>query len=172
MSNKLIGLNQLQEFKTQSDAKYQDKLTAGSNITISNNVISASISVPTYVAVKDSGSQNVSAGSIVNLGSVTLTPGKYFVVYTCYFDVQSGSTEKIGYVQAGFSTNTTDITGYGRGWGDNRKSTSRNITQTSVSGCIEISSSDYPNGRTFYMLANHNTQSRTCYPRCYYIKFG
>lgn len=172
MSNKLIGFNQLQEFKTKSDLKYQDKLTAGNNISISNNVISASISVPTYVAVMDSGTRAVSAGSIVNLGSVTLTPGKYFVVYTCYFDVQSGATERIGYVQAGFSTNTTDITGYGRGWGDNRKSSSRYITQTSVSGCIEISSSDYPNGRTFYMLAKHNTQNRNCFPRCYYIKFG
>lgn len=41
MSNKLIDLSALSEYKTRSDAKYQDKLTAGSNITISNNVISA-----------------------------------------------------------------------------------------------------------------------------------
>ena len=36
MSNKLIDLNALSSYKTQSDLKYQDKLTAGSNITISN----------------------------------------------------------------------------------------------------------------------------------------
>lgn len=41
MAEKLIRLPQLQEFKTQADLKYQDKLTAGSNITISGNTISA-----------------------------------------------------------------------------------------------------------------------------------
>lgn len=39
--DKLIRLPQLQRFKQNADAKYQDKLTAGSNITISGNVISA-----------------------------------------------------------------------------------------------------------------------------------
>lgn len=41
MAEKLIRLPQLQEFKTKADLKYQDKLTAGNNITINNNVISA-----------------------------------------------------------------------------------------------------------------------------------
>lgn len=45
MSSKLIRLEQLQRFKTNADATYQDKLTAGSNITISNNVISAQTTV-------------------------------------------------------------------------------------------------------------------------------
>ena len=40
-ASKLIRLEQLQRFKNKSDAAYQAKLTAGSNITISNNVISA-----------------------------------------------------------------------------------------------------------------------------------
>lgn len=44
MADKLIRLPQLQRFKTNADAKYQDKLTAGTNITISNNVISAQAS--------------------------------------------------------------------------------------------------------------------------------
>lgn len=44
MPSKLIKLEQLQRFKTNADAKYQDKLTAGTNITISNNVISAQAS--------------------------------------------------------------------------------------------------------------------------------
>ena len=41
MADKIIRLPQLQRFKTNADAKYQDKLTAGSNITISGNTISA-----------------------------------------------------------------------------------------------------------------------------------
>ena len=45
MSDKLIRLPQLQRFKTNADATYQGKLTAGSNITISGNVISAQTTV-------------------------------------------------------------------------------------------------------------------------------
>lgn len=41
MSEKLIRLPQLQRFKTNADATYQGKLTAGTNITISGNTISA-----------------------------------------------------------------------------------------------------------------------------------
>lgn len=41
MAEKLVRLPQLQRFKQNSDAKYQDKLTAGNNITISGNIISA-----------------------------------------------------------------------------------------------------------------------------------
>lgn len=42
MSNKLIDLSALSDYKTRSDAKYQDKLTAGTGISIdANNVISA-----------------------------------------------------------------------------------------------------------------------------------
>ena len=45
MADKLIRLPQLQRFKANADAKYQDKLTAGSNITISGNTISAQTTV-------------------------------------------------------------------------------------------------------------------------------
>lgn len=41
MADKIIRLPQLQRFKTNADAKYQDKLTAGTNITISGTTISA-----------------------------------------------------------------------------------------------------------------------------------
>lgn len=41
MAEKLIRLPQLQTFKQQADLKYQDKLTAGTNITISGTTISA-----------------------------------------------------------------------------------------------------------------------------------
>lgn len=45
MSSKLIRLEQLQRFKNNADAAYQGKLTAGSNITISGNTISAQTTV-------------------------------------------------------------------------------------------------------------------------------
>lgn len=40
MAEKIIRLPQLQRFKTNADAKYQDKLTAGTGITISGNTVS------------------------------------------------------------------------------------------------------------------------------------
>jgi len=42
MSNKLIDLNALSEYKTKSDLKYQDKLTAGDGIGITSGTISVS----------------------------------------------------------------------------------------------------------------------------------
>ena len=45
MAEKLVRLPQLQRFKTNADATYQGKLTAGSNITISGNTISAQTTV-------------------------------------------------------------------------------------------------------------------------------
>ena len=45
MAEKLIRLPQLQRFKQNADAAYQGKLTAGDNVTISNNVISAQTTV-------------------------------------------------------------------------------------------------------------------------------
>lgn len=41
MAEKLIRLPQLQTFKQQADLKYQDKLTAGANITITGSTVSA-----------------------------------------------------------------------------------------------------------------------------------
>jgi len=41
MAEKLIRLPQLATFKQQADLKYQDKLTAGSNITITGSTVSA-----------------------------------------------------------------------------------------------------------------------------------
>lgn len=166
MSNKLINLTGLQEFKTDSDLKYQGKLTAGTNISIANDVISANPFGATYVVVKDSGSQSVPTNTIYSFGSVVLQPGNYIVVYTCMFF--SGSAG--GYAKCGFSTNTTDITGFGWGFGDSRKFGIGVSIQTRVSGIVNILASEYPNGRTFYMLAQHNGASVTCYPRCYYVK--
>lgn len=164
MSNKLIDFNALSSYKTQSDLIYQDKLTAGNSITISNNVISA---VPTCVTNVTSGSQNISNNTIVSLGNVTLMPGKYIVSYTCIFN--SNST---GNRQCGFSTNTTDITGFGRAWGDFRRAASGVDTTTNVSGIVEVKESEYPNGRTFYFLAKQNSGGTLgAAPRCNYFKF-
>lgn len=165
MSSKLIRLEQLQRFKTNSDATYQGKLTAGSNITISGNVISAA-GTPSYVGVKTSGSNSLSNNTITNLGSVTLQPGLYIIQYTCQF-----ASNATGVRQCGFSTNTTDISGFGRAFCDSRVAANGTTTQTEVVGIISISASEYPNGRTFYILARQNSgSSLTAYPRCYYTK--
>lgn len=165
MAEKLIRLPQLQRFKQKADAKYQDKLTAGSNITISSNTISAT-GAPSYVGVKTSGSNSLSNNTLTSVGSVTLQPGIYIIQYTCQF--ASNST---GYRQCGFSTSTSDISGASRALCDSRYAVYGSTTQTEVVGLINISASDYPNGRTFYLLANQNSgSSLTAYPRCYYIK--
>lgn len=161
MSNKLIDLNALSEYKTKSDLKYQDKLTAGNNVTISSNVISVT---PEYgdTSTIIVGNQSVPNNTIYELGSVTLTPGIYIIGYTCTFD-----TNATGYRQCGFSTNTTDITGYGRAWGDTRVAASGAMTQTEVVGIANITSST-----KFYFLAKQNSGgSLTATPRCYYFKF-
>ena len=38
MSNKLIDLNALSDYKTQSDLKYQDKLTAGTGMSSKSRI--------------------------------------------------------------------------------------------------------------------------------------
>ena len=164
MSNKLIDLNALSNYKTQSDSKYQDKLTAGDSITISNNVISVA---PTFMRILDSGNQTVTNNAVNELGHVTLAPGNYFLTYTCLFD-----TNGTGYRQCGFSINNTALDGFGLLWNDSRISTSGVVTQTMVTGSFEVSASDYPNGRTFYFLAKQNSgSSLTATPRCYAFKF-
>ena len=71
MAEKLVRLPQLQRFKTNADAKYQDKLTAGTNITISNNVISAQASYgqqALYNAVITSAGWSGSSNTVSVLG--------------------------------------------------------------------------------------------------------
>lgn len=71
MADKLIRLPQLQRFKTNADAKYQDKLTAGTNINISGNVISAQTSVgqqALYNAVITSAGWSGSSNTVNILG--------------------------------------------------------------------------------------------------------
>lgn len=164
MANKLINLTGLQEFKTNSDQKYQDKLTAGSNISIVNDVISSPYGAPTFSGAVLTGNQTVANNTIVQVGSVTLQPGKYILSFTCTY-----ASNNTGYRQCGFSTNTTDITGFGRAWGDNQTAVYDGMTQTNVSGSFEVTAS---NGQTFYFLAKQTSgSSLTATPRCYYIKF-
>ena len=169
MAEKLIKLEQLQRFKTKADAKYQDKLAAGNNINITGSTISvfAAQSNPTYTKL-DLSYSYIDSNVLTVMGSVTLMPGTYFLVYTCYFPDVSGG----GYRQCGFSTNTTDITGFGRAWGDYRKDSGRN-TQTCVAGVFNISASSYPDGQTFYFLARQNSGGRfIIYPDCSYVKLA
>ena len=165
MSNKLIDLSALSTYKTQSDAKYQDKLTAGDSISISNNVISVA---PTFMTIIGSGSQSVANNTLTELGNVTLSPGNYFITFTCLFD-----SNLTGYRQCGFSVNNTDLTGFGRSWGDSRFAAPGGVvTQTMVTGSFEVQASSYPNGQKFYFLAKQNSGgSLTATPRCYAFKF-
>lgn len=64
MSNSLIDLNALSTYKDYSDLKYQDKLTAGTGISISNNVISAT----------GGGSYTAGDGISINNGVISATP--------------------------------------------------------------------------------------------------
>jgi hypothetical protein len=169
MPEKLIRLPQLQRFKAKADLKYQNKLVAGDNINISGNTISAiaTPSNPTYTKL-DLSDRYIDSTILSSMGSITLMPGTYFLVYTCYFPDVSGG----GYRQCGFSTNTTDITGFGRSWGDFRKD-SGGDTQTCVAGVFNISASSYPDGQTFYFLARQNSGNRfIIYPDCSYVKLA
>ena len=86
MPEKIIRLQQLQKFKEHTDAAYQGKLTAGSNITISGNTISAQTTVggqtiynATITAAGWSGTSNtvsvqgVSAGDDVEIVGINPT---------------------------------------------------------------------------------------------------
>lgn len=170
MAEKLIRLEQLQRFKTKADAKYQDKLAAGNNINITGSTISvfAAQSNPTYTQVALNYSYSTESTVIKSIKSITLMPGTYFLVYTCYFNNGGGS----GYRQCGFSTNTTDITGFGRAWGDFRYA-GRQGRQTCVSGIVNVSASSYPNGQQFYLLARQSgNASLLVYPSCSYVKLA
>ena len=73
MSNKLIDLSALSEYKDYSDLKYQDKLTAGTGITISSNTISVTNPVQPvfYATVASSGWSGTS--NAVTVQGITAT---------------------------------------------------------------------------------------------------
>ena len=166
MSSKLIDINALSEFKDGSDAKYQDKLTAGDNISIVNGVISAK---PTLVTTEQLGITSrisTSSGTITKLAEVTLQPGIYIFAYTCYF-----AANATGYRQCGFSTNMY-IDSLGVAYADFQRAAASGGTCTRVEGVIEVSATSYPNGRTFNLLSNQNSGgSLNASPRFFYVKF-
>ena len=163
MSNKIVDLDALSEYKTNADLKYQDKLTADANITLNNNVISVT---PPYMPLKTSGSSSVTSGSRTNIGGITLAPGNYILTLTCQF-----SSNPNGYRQCGFSTGKY-LDNLGAGYYDSRKAVSGALTQTMVSALFQVSATTYPDGRTFNFIVNQNSGSTlTVYPRCYCLKF-
>lgn len=171
MSDKLISLDQLQEYKTYADAKYQNKLTAGSNITISNNVISAN-GIPIHSGALISGWPDIPSSSAsiytaaTKVGEVTLQPGIYFVEYTCMFMGNTTGSRRIA-----ISTNQY-VDGLGYAYMDIRMTNSGANTMTAVIAIINVSASEYPNGRTFNFLAAQNSGSTlTTIPRAFYLKF-
>lgn len=167
MADKLISLSELQEYKTYADAKYQDKITAGSNIFLSDNTISHAGS-PSFSGNIMLGNREVANNTLTELDSITLQPGIYVLIYTCLFPATNGC------VQCGFSTNTTDITGFGVAYMDSASPVTNTSTQTRVSAIFEISAADYPNGRKFYFLAYQKNSGSTVLnvtPRALYFKF-
>ena len=166
MSSKLIDINALSEFKDGSDAKYQDKLTAGDNISISNGVISAK---PTLVTTETLGITNrvsTANNTITKLAEVTLQPGIYFIAYTCYF-----ASNATGYRACGFST-TMYLDSLGVAYADWKRAASGSGTCTRVTGVVEVSASSYPNGRTFNLLGQQNSGGAlNASPRLFYVKF-
>lgn len=154
MSNELIDLSGLSEFKAKSDLKYQNKLTVGSGISLNNDVISVT---PYYSGDLLSGSKSIGT-SITQIGTLTLLPGTYYLKFTCQFAQNSN-----GWRQC-------QLSGVGFSFSDRRKAVNGATTQTAINAIFQIPATDYPNGITFTFAATSST-SLTAYPRAYYIKF-
>lgn len=163
MANKLIRLPQLQRFKAKADAKYQNKLTAGSNITINNNVISAS-GTPTYFETS-LGRTSVPNNSLTKMGELTLQPGIYYVKYSLVFPRNANGTRHI-------AISLYDYIATDYAYNDNRIPPSGGNTKMDVDTIINVSATDYPNGRTYYFLAQQTSGSAlTTNPTVLYYKF-
>ena len=116
MSSKLIRLEQLQRFKTNSDAAYQGKLTAGSNITISGNTISAqttfgqqNIYNATITAAGWSGTSNTVAVQGITAGDDVEIVG---INPTGLTDLQISAAKNALYLITYGTTSTNAITFY------------------------------------------------------------
>lgn len=169
MAEKLIGLSQLQEYKIHADSKYQNKLTAGSNVNISGNTISAS-STPTFVKFINTGKIFVDSSTVV-AGTITLLPGLYLIFYSCLFSSNSSGIRGCGFSDTNVSS-FSSLYHYGYAYHDTKKAVIDAATQTAIQAIVEVKASDYPNGRTFYFLAAHTAVTTiTITPRVYYFKF-
>jgi hypothetical protein len=135
MSNKLIDLNALSSYKTQSDLKYQDKLTAGTGISIdANNVISATgggggvtlppafafnIQEPDFTAtfaldnafstaVANQQFSNYKLGASLSIGGTY--PGKLYLAHADYlYGSSATSSHHIAAVFVGSTSKTVNI---------------------------------------------------------------
>lgn len=162
MSNKLIDFDALSNYKTYADLKYQDKLTPSDNISMNNGVVSVA---PTYREISLS-NVRLTSGTKTTVSTITLMPGNYILSFVCQFASNSSGRRRCS-----ISTNT-NWDGMGLAYMDIRKAANGALTHSSVFAMFQVSATDYPNGRTFYLLALQNSGSSiTVYPRCYYLKF-
>jgi hypothetical protein len=155
MSKKLIDLTGLSAYKTSSDAKYQDKLTAGNCIFLNSNVISAG---STYVPQLTSGSQSVASNTDVTISSFTLAPGNYILMYTCQFNSNSSGYRRCSVVvEANPNYEFRDV----------RPAVNGTLTPTGVLTMFRLSSATMIRLKAWQSSGT----TRTAYPRCYYLKY-
>ena len=114
MADKLIRLPQLQRFKTNADAKYQDKLTAGTGITLSGTTVSVTNPVQPvfYATVTASGWSGTS--NAVTVSGITSSDNIEIVGFnpTGLTSSQAADVyEQLSYITYG-STGTNKITFY------------------------------------------------------------
>lgn len=157
MSNKLIDISALSTYKTNADAKYQDKLTAGNCISLNNNVASAGASFT------DCNFSNVSIANAttVTAASLTLQPGNYIFMYACQFSSNSSGYRRCMIVPSGGTTIN-----------DYRKAVNGYLSNTCIVAMFQVSAADYPNGRTYeFRIRQNSGKTLAAYPRGGYIKF-
>lgn len=167
MAEKLIRLPQLQTFKEQADLKYQDKLTAGSNITISDNTISATDT--TYSDVTTASAGLMSSTDKVKLDGIESGANNY--------TLPSASTSSLGGVKVGTNL-SIDANGvlsadsqaqpvfYATALANNWSGTSNQVT---VSG---ITSSDNIEIVGFNPAGLSSSQAADVYEALSYITYG
>lgn len=167
MSNKIIDLGALSEYKSKSDLIYQNKLIAGDSITLNNDVISAT---PNFTDLSfDPGSLAI-GNNETSITTRTLLPGTYYLRFTCQF--ASNST---GWRYCRFYCTDVDSTSPNYiNFYDCRVAVNGTLTQTGINAIFQIPASEFPNGRQFRFSAkkyNATSNTMTAYPRGYYIRF-
>ena len=163
MSNKLIDLNALSEYKVKSDLKYQNKLTAGDSISLNNGIISAN---PYFSGDLLSGSLGIS-NSLTDINTIRLEPGTYYLRFTCQFASNTNGWRYCIFESEGTSSPKISFQ-------DCRRAVNNATTQTAINAIFQVSASEFPNGRTFVFRAqksNGSANQLTAYPRAYYLKF-
>ena len=158
MSNKLIDINDLSTYKTNADAKYQDKLITGDGISLNNNVASAGA---TYADLIYDGSVSVANATTITVKSATFEPGNYILVFSCQYSSNSSGYRRCFIAPSG-----------GTIINDHRKAVNGTLTTTRLLIMFQVSATEYPNGRSYdFRIRQNSGKTLTAYPRGYYIKF-